>query len=209
MPVIRDDLSDRLVHLTRGEPTLVAAEAFLAIVRERRLIGGGTHIRGGYRCVCFSEAPIGKLAHLLAASAQGQGVRYKPFGIMVDKAWLFAQGGRPVIYQPEAEFTLLHESQRYRHVRYEPPGVDFTWEREWRVQVDELALDPAAVTLVVPTRAWERWLQAEHSAMLSRRAMVTMGFIGPRSVSQFPWHFAVLEDIGVDIPVDVQPPPRT
>ncbi len=33
------------------------------------------------------------------------------------------------MYQPEAEYEVLHESQRYRHVRYEPPDTDYTWER--------------------------------------------------------------------------------
>ncbi len=200
-PVIRDDLSDRLVHLTRGDPTLVAAGTFLSIVEQRVLRGGDGFIKGGYRCVCFSEAPIGKLAHLLAASAQG--TRYKPFGVMVDKAWLFSQGGRPVIYQPETEFALLHESQRYRHVRYEPPAVDFTWERGWRVCVDELPLDPAAVTLVVLTRAWERWFQRRYEGANGRRTLLLGGLGGG---APFPWHFVVLEDIGVDIPIDLEPP---
>lgn len=105
MPILRDDLSARLVHLTRGDPTLTAAVGFFQIVRERRLVGGTTDIRGGYRCVCFSEAPISKLAHLLADPSV-QGMRYKPFGVMVDKAWLFAHGGRPVIYQPESEYRI-------------------------------------------------------------------------------------------------------
>src|SRR5712692_6302802 len=187
-PVIRDDLSDRLVHLTRGDPTLVAAGTFLSIVEQRVLRGGDGFIKGGYRCVCFSEAPIGKLAHLLAASAQG--TRYKPFGVMVDKAWLFSQVGRPVIYQPETEFALLHESQRYRHVRYEPPAVDFTWERGWRVCVDELPLDPAAVTLVVLTRAWERWFQRRYEGANGRRTLLLGGLGGG---APFPWHFVVLE----------------
>lgn len=127
MPILRDDLSARLVHLTRGT-TLEAATAFMAIVQERRLLGGDTDIRGGHRCVCFSEAPIGKLAHLLADPSV-ESMRYKPFGVMVDKVWLFAQGSRPVIYQPEAEYALLHESQQWRHVRYEPPDPkkDHTW----------------------------------------------------------------------------------
>jgi hypothetical protein len=202
VPILRDDLSARLVHLTRGD-TLTAAVSFFQIVRERRLVGGTTDIRGGFRCVCFSEAPIGKLAHLLADPSV-EAMRYKPFGVMVDKAWLFAQGGRPVIYQPEAEYPLLHESQRYRHVRYEPPDTDFTWEREWRVRVDELPLDPDAVTLVVPTRVWERWFQRDHTAANARRAMLLGGLGGGEP---FPWHFTVLEDVGVDIAVDVEPPP--
>ena len=39
-----------------------------------------------------------------------------------------------MIYQPEADFDLLPQELRWRHVRFELTGeqvVDFTWEREW------------------------------------------------------------------------------
>src|SRR5437773_2620660 len=100
--VIRADLSDRLVHLTRG-PTEDAASKILAtILEDGRLRGGLGCIKGGYRCVCFSEAPIAALGTLLA-NRSAHNVRYRPYGIMVTKQWLFDQGGRPVIYQPDAD----------------------------------------------------------------------------------------------------------
>lgn len=204
--MIRDDLSSsKLVHLTRGEPDEVAATRFVSIVGERQLRGGTECIKGGYRCVCFSEAPLGKLTQILA-NPMAHGMRYKPFGVMVDKAWLFERGGRPVIYQSDREFDLLHESLRFRHVRYEPGSVDFTWEREWRIPVDVLEIDPATTTLVVPNRAWEKWALDDHIGMLSRRAMVLGGMIGPDPA--FKWHYVVLEDLGVDVP-SISPPPRT
>ena len=58
---------------------------------------------------CFSEAPLSKLAQILA-NPSAHGMRYKPFGVMVSKSWLFERAGRPVIYQPESEFDLLHET---------------------------------------------------------------------------------------------------
>lgn len=200
--MIRDDLSDLLVHLTRGPSDAAAADTFLKILNERKLLGGTGHIRGGFRCVCFTEAPLAKLGQILATPG-AQGLRYKPFGIMVTKAWLFAKGGRPVIYQPEAEYDLLHDSQKYRHVRYDEPGTpkDVTWEREWRIQVDELQLDSASTTIVVPTRAWEEWLQHGHMKAVARFA----AFTGIPSVRKQPWHFVVLEDLGVPIP-SVDPP---
>lgn len=198
----RDDLSSKLIHLTRGEPDQVAADAFLSIMRERKLRSGTTYIRGSHPCVCFSEAPLSKLSHLLANPGT-TGMRYKPFGVMVDKTWLFDRGGRPVIYQPDDEYKLLDESQRYRHVRYEPGSVDFTWEREWRVHAKELALDPAAVTLIVPTRAWEQWVFDQFIDRLSLQAQVLPESIG---LTKFEWHFLVLEDLGVEFPGEVTPP---
>lgn len=64
---------------------------------------------------------------------------------MVPKQWLYVQGGRPVIYQSDKEFYDLPEAIRWRHVRYEPassPPIDFTWEREWRIQCRYLHIGP-------------------------------------------------------------------
>jgi hypothetical protein len=200
--MLRDDVSERLIHLTRGESDQAAADAFLSIWKEETLRGASRCIKGAYQCICFSEAPITKLAHILADESHG--MRYSSFGVMVGKKWLFEQGGRPVIYQPACEFELLHESQRFRHVTYEPPDVDFTWEREWRIKTDELQLDPAAMTLVVPTRDWETWVLDQHLAALQRRALISHGF-GPRV--PFKWHFIVLSDLGIDVE-GVQPPTK-
>src|SRR6266404_5831262 len=157
--VIRGDLSSRLIHLTRGDSNRHAIANFLSIVRGGRIYGGTGHVRGGYRCVCFSEAPIAVIAQMVA----NRDSRYAPLGVMVDKTWLFAQGGRPVIYQPESEFETLPESIRYRHVRYDPvASIDVTWEREWRIRTDSLQLDPRATTFVVPGRAIMESLVAEH-----------------------------------------------
>jgi len=202
--VIREDLSSKLIHLTRGPSDQSAAGKFISMVEGRQVKGGNGCIKGGYTCVCFSEAPLSKLAYILA-NRSAHDMRYSPFGVMVDKSWLFERGGRPVIYQPDSDFDLLHDSQKYRHVRYEHGVVDFTWEREWRISADFLEIDPSTATLVVPNRDWERWALNRHTEMLSRRAMVLDGQIGPRSVTEFSWHFVVLEDLGVEVP-GVSPP---
>jgi hypothetical protein len=80
-------------------------------------------------------------------------MRYAPLGVMVDKRWLYERGGRPVIYQSHAEFDELPESKQHLHVRYEPDqGIDYSWEREWRIKTDSLELDPEQTTIVVPSR---------------------------------------------------------
>jgi len=88
--------------------------------------------------------------------------RYSPFGLIFTKQWVFEQGGRPVIYQSSAEYDLLPEELRWLHVRYEPPVVDFTWEREWRVHCAELSFDPSVAALVVPSRACVDELIEDH-----------------------------------------------
>ena len=193
--MIRGDLSNRIIHLTRGASLDEAAGVFDQILHEGALVGNNGFIRGGYRCVCFSEAPINVLAQVLA-SPRDDGMRYAPFGVMVGKAWLFRHGGRPVIYQAHEEFELLHETQRYRHVRYEPHlGRDHTWEREWRIQTNLLQLDPAETTFVVPTRHWVERFHNEHADdMAMENYNVSIPIIQPP-----PWHFIALEDLGVEV----------
>jgi hypothetical protein len=123
------------------------------------------------------------------------GMRYAPFGVIVGKRWLFDQGGRPVIYQAESEFETLPEQLRYRHVRYEPNrDVDYSWEREWRIRTDGLALEPGETTFIVPTRGWVSRFHQEHvDEVSSTSALLEIPWGDP-----IPWHFIALEDLGVE-----------
>lgn len=145
----RSDLSSELVHWIKA-PTLEEAFGTLrTIIDERCIRGGNGNIEGEYNCVCFTEAP-----QLSFHEVRG---RYRPFGIQLSKTWVFDRGGRPVIYQTDAEFVVLPPELRWRHVRYEPnrtPPVDFTWEREWRVLADELPLPPGEAIILVPGESW-------------------------------------------------------
>jgi len=153
----RVDLSNDLIHWIKGDSDEEAFEIIRQIVREQRLRGGSGHIKGRYQCVCFTEAPQTTFHDVIG--------RYRPFGVRVSKRWLYSEGGRPVIYQREAEFEALPESHRWRHVRYEPdcePPVDFTWEREWRIRTDVLVLPPGEARLVLPHQEWADLLEADH-----------------------------------------------
>lgn len=197
---MRVDLSQQLVHLTRG--TLPEAEAaFRSILEQRRLVGSSKGIRGGHRVVCFSEAPIDVLAKVFRST--GHDFRYRPFGVMVPKTWLFAQGGRPVIYQPESEFDALPEQLQYRHVRLDEPGTDkdFTFEREWRIQADSVALNPRVCTLVVPDREWDYRLREEHEARDMGKASA-LGMNPFARISTYDWHVLALGDLGAEFPLN-------
>jgi len=191
----RDDLSKKLIHFTKGEES-EAANTLQRILFEGKLRGGSGFIKGGFKCVCFTESPIGKISQILSGSLSSN-FSYAPFGIMVDKLWLFKQGGRPVFYQSEQEYELLHNDQKYRHKRYEPDnGIDFTWEREWRIKTDELPLDPNQTTVIVPSRKWEEnWIE-KHMGHI-RFAVQSLGDLGAQYVEQCQWHFIVLEDLGL------------
>ncbi|MGZ5056129.1 MAG: hypothetical protein ACXWAT_14475 [Methylobacter sp.] len=193
--MIRGDLSNRLIHLTKGKNIEEAGNTFVQIMREAQLRGGNGYIRGGHTCICFSEAPISVLSQILS-NADVNEMRYAPFGVMVRKNWLFEKGGRPVIYQAHEEYDLLPDAIKYRHVRYDPlNGVDHTWEREWRISIETLALDTAATTFVVPTRDWEDRFKDQHAA--GQAAWAASNGHGS-GIRPFPWHFIVLEDLGVE-----------
>lgn len=185
--MVRDDLSDRLIHLTRGTGTEAsknredAVKNLESILDSSTLKGGDGFIKGKYVCTCFSEVPVSKLPYILA-HATTHHFKYEPYGVMVDKRWLFQRGGRPVIYGPEDDYNALPEDMKYRHVRFhldEPGDVDFTWEREWRLRTDALTLDPAKVTVILPDR--------------SARDAFANKF-------KDTWHYLVLSDLGVPIP---------
>lgn len=149
----RADLSHGLVHLTRKrreqvasdtessshpwEPdesamqtTVPAFEVLKEILTSGVIKGSGPtgFVRGSTRAACFSEMPLSAVSRV----AKSEGSKYEPYGIIVHKSSVFAAGGRPVIYLPRDEANWLPEDQLWRHVRFEPPDVDWTHEREWR-----------------------------------------------------------------------------
>ena len=169
--IVRRDLGNLLWHFTRkpserfvevkiakGHPTRhlsgCASSVLTKILHEEGL-KGTSKWSNGQICVCFTEAPIQEFNSVFSlveiASSQEQRPRYEPYGIGVSKKWLFARGGRPVIYDHPDALDSVPEEQRYRFVEYDPTnGVDFTWEREWRIRTDYLRLDPRETLVVVP-----------------------------------------------------------
>jgi hypothetical protein len=158
----RTDVSDFLIHFTRGD----SEEAFgtlRKIIRDRGLLGSSNCIKGGFSCVCFSEAPPESLPDGLVNPRNY--LKYSPFGVMVQKRWLYSQGGRLVIYQSQTEYEMLPNELRWRHVRYEPdkkPPIDFSWEREWRIHCDSLNIDPGVASVILPDTSWANRLFYEH-----------------------------------------------
>jgi hypothetical protein len=169
--LVRRDVGDLLFHFTRNiEPKRVsmsfadghslhmdgsASSVLRKILYEEKLMGTS---RWTYRenTICFTEAPIQEFNSVFSlvsiASSLAERPRYEPYGVAVSKKWLFEKGGRPVIYDHSDAFSQYPESLRYRFVPYDPAnGVDFTWEREWRIRANELQLDPKNMLVIVPT----------------------------------------------------------
>lgn len=192
--MIRIDISSKLIHLTRTVDGVPAEQRFQSILAEGILKGSSRDVRGCFKVVAFTEAPVGMLASVLA-NAGALNMRYAPLGVMVDKIWLYKRGGRPVIYQPNGEFDDLPESKKHLHVRYEPDReIDYSWEREWRIKTDALELDHESTTIIAPSRSWEQKYHDEHTTRQSRGAFA-MGGVYP--MRRPKWHFVILEDLGI------------
>lgn len=196
----RSDVSNKLIHFIHGESEDEAFSTLCKIINEKRLLGGTGYIRDSYKCVCFTEAPIPALCESFYYPELK--TRYLPFGIMFEKSWIFSKGGRPVIYQPSSDYSLLDESIRWRHVRYElnnTSPIDFSWEREWRVHCDELFFTPEEATIVLPDPQWREYLFEQHR---TEQEFIFQAYLTAFSedfasqfIEEFKWRVTLLTDI--------------
>lgn len=187
--VFADDLSNQLIHLTKSGHAdnfeIRGQEAFTnlkAILSMSALLGGTGFIKGSIPCVCFSEAPVHQIAHLLAQKNEsGTGFKYSPYGVMVGKNWVYSKGGLPAIYGPDAQYDALPKEMRYRHIRYElnpTYSIDHSWEREWRIETKCLSISPESATVILPDRNAKQEIDALYAGT---------------------WYCLVLADLGVVI----------
>jgi len=187
----RPDISNNIIHFTKGENEEEAFQCLCKIMNERQILGNIKLIKGNYKCVCFTEAPLASLRDGLANLDAH--FRYSLFGILFKKRRIFELGGRPVIYQTNEEFEGLPTEYRWRHVRYEPNvPIDFTWEREWRIKCSALRFDPSNVRIVVPDVDREQRLRAEHETeqnYLSQQYSEGLGdeMLAAQLREPFPW----------------------
>ena len=188
----RIDLSDSLIHWTKGEDYQSAFDVLLAIIYENRLLAGCGDIKGQYYCVCFTETPK-DVFHLVKG-------KYKPFGICIPKDHVYSLGGRPVIYQSNEEYDQLPDVLKWRHMRYEPHNsIDFTWEREWRARIDEVELDPDYVRIIVPDDTWVEALHQVYFDWERNRIWADQvgygDFAGLQEPRPFPFECEVIRDV--------------
>jgi hypothetical protein len=195
--VSRSDISDKLIHFTKGQSDESAFENLRSMINAGVVLGSNNCIRGGHKCVCFTEAPIDTCRSGFVN--QNNFSRYSLFGLMFSKQWIFAQGGRPVIYQSEQEFDALPEGVRWRHVRYEPNAdkpIDFTWEREWRVPLENMSFDPSVAIVVVPSAVWAQQLMDEHeyhqNFQIEQYKLIMDEDLAEQYREEFPWRIVIL-----------------
>ena len=189
----RPDISPNLMHLMRAQSRDGAFALLRTVVAERCLRGSDAAVQDGSRCVSFAEAPIRQLRDVFRWSAE-RNANLQPYGVLLGKDYLYAVGGRPVIYQSDAEYELLPEPLRYRHVRYDPltvPPIDFTWEREWRLRADVLQLEPERCCIVVASEEDRAALFTElaerEELRLEALGSAVGGSLSDQFMESFPW----------------------
>jgi hypothetical protein len=134
----RGDITNSLVHLTKGIDGSSSLDVLCQILNAETIIGSGKggFIKGPNSATCFTETPLSALKHFASEEDKPKDARYRYYGVAVSKEAAFTHGARPVIYLPDNEASWIPEEEKWRHVRYEYGSVDWTHEREWRVQGD-------------------------------------------------------------------------
>ncbi|MCK8816768.1 hypothetical protein MWH28_05205 [Natroniella sulfidigena] len=156
----RTDISAYLTHLTKGKNGNSAVEILVKILEGEKIIGSldEGYIAGPNRACCFQEAPIygvcqNTLHEKKTREEVGGEVRYKLVGLSFGKPYVYAKGGRPVIYEKlEEAKEFIDEEELWRVVSFDLSDkdniIDWTHEREWRVKGDfEFSLKNAYVLL--------------------------------------------------------------
>ena len=195
----RDDISDRLLHLTRDCNEVSAVDGLKSILKSKQINGSSRDVRGGEKCVCFTETPIAKIA-LLVQQTRQTNFRYGAFGVMATKREVFERGGRPAIYGTEEEFRQLPDEFKFRFVKFDyAKKTDWTWEREWRFSGDTYGLDPASTTVIVPNRNWKDRIVDEYVSQEQVKQRTAMPrFPLPHVI--FPWNIITFDDLGLGEP---------
>ena len=165
--LVRRDMGDLLFHFTRGaEPIwkdvhghrFNTAETASHVLNKilRTGLRGSSSWTYGIDTVCFTEAPISEFNAIFALNSIANEAhlrpRYEPYGVAVSKSWLFANGGRQVIYDHPDSREAYPADLMFRYCPYDPSaGIDYTWEREWRIRTSSLQLEPKQTIVIVPT----------------------------------------------------------
>ncbi|MES2788564.1 MAG: hypothetical protein V4719_03010, partial [Planctomycetota bacterium] len=190
-PLPRDDLVPYLTHTTRACPgpwpqqtsedyldsvlddrlgaSHSAFHTLQRIVTQRRLIGSGRTIRGGYPMVSFTAAPVRELPGLRCFRTHRAHWDFEPYAISIRRDVLERRGVLPAIYGGESVWNDLTESQRpFFQFRGDSADVaggtrshDWSIEREWRHlgDLDLSDLQPDELTVLVPNAEAARCLQ--------------------------------------------------
>jgi hypothetical protein len=186
----RNDMSSRLIHLTRGKNDDEAFENLWKILIDKKIKGSGSggYVIGATKAVCLQELPLTAIVeNLLYEDSLNDKIRYSPFGIRLSKPFVYKKGGRPVIYENSTLMkNYLPESEYWRIVNLnltdKESCMDWTHEREWRVP-DKLRFSYGCIEVIVKNGKYyrklvERCISEDRMDILTEiRGIVTLNSI--------------------------------
>lgn len=179
---LRTDLSDWLIHFTKGN-NYEASKRLIKILSEG--------IKGYGRPICFTESPLIEFSKLFNLFNVYPNPRFAPFGIAIKKDKLFDLGGRPAIYLKSEEKKYLKEEIQFLHVAYDPKQWDFSWQREWRINLECLSLNREDCLVILPDDIYaENFLDFGINVYREET-----GEISVVSYFQFDWYYITLNEI--------------
>lgn len=128
----RSDLSEYLIHLTKGDNAFFT---LVNILQERQIRPSQVeHVTRFWPqgAACFYDVPPWYWPELVNTNPSNR----LAFGVIVEKTSFWRAGGRPAIYTEHSEPSLWPENERYRLCHADltrTSGViDWMHEREWR-----------------------------------------------------------------------------
>ena len=140
---VRQDISDFVWHFTRRDNT---DHTHIRSIIEEQGIRPSLDKATDSSVISFTDAPLREFIGQNEALFKHDYKRLSLYGVGVKKEWLYEQGGLPVIYQPRKLLKELNSEFAYRHVDFDlSRGIDYTWQREWRIKSDFLTLPPDAI----------------------------------------------------------------
>lgn len=173
----RIDNTAYLYHWVKAEPFTrnqtedyeSAYQTFMQILSDTLIKNGDLYKTNGCPCICFTESP----EYFMHSDKS----KYQPFGFKFLKRYIFELGGRAVIYSPDYEKNLIHDDLMWRYMRHDPLaysdktpyGVDFTWEREWRLPDTSIEIMDS-MSIIVPDDDYVRRLHEDTEQWLNDNA---------------------------------------
>lgn len=148
-------LAEYLQSLINGYPCAghTAFDTLCRILKEQLIRASNRLVRGKIPLVSFTSCLPDELAKIRKWNSALIRWTFEPYGIGIRKNILKEMGAQPVIYTSETEFRILPEDDKFRFQPHQPPKIDWSLEKEWRIpaNVSLNHLSPEDMVIVVST----------------------------------------------------------